>query len=230
MKLVSFATVALAILSFSANATIINIINGNKLEWLELTATQHLNRNEVETLLTNESSVLYGYQYAPRKQVENLFQYYMPWDGISGFHGNSTIVANNKDFLNLFGITSSFAGNGLRINTTTTDGYTVQQDGYIRNDGLYGATGECSTNPLYSCLAWTQIGLNAEGAPITAAQYGQYGFDSTISFPALTSKSYSSGVAGSYLVKKYVSVPEPSILWLLSIGMLVIFKFTRRFG
>ena len=60
----------------SANATVINTINGVDYEWMELTATVGLSRNEIETLLADKSSSFYGYRYATRLETQELLYSY----------------------------------------------------------------------------------------------------------------------------------------------------------
>ena len=63
MALKSVLVVAIIlVLSSNVNASVINTLNGNNYQWLELTDTAGMSRNQVEAELTNIDIPLFGYQ------------------------------------------------------------------------------------------------------------------------------------------------------------------------
>lgn len=89
-KLVSAVTAL--VISSSAHASFINTINGNDYEWLEVSETRGLSRDQVDTMLNDSNSSLFGYQYATRLEAQELLLSYAPWDGVNGLHGNPEAV------------------------------------------------------------------------------------------------------------------------------------------
>lgn len=86
MKFWKLALVTAAlVLSNSVNASIIKNLNGIKYEWLEVTGTAGLIRGQVEAQLFDSNSTLFGYQYASRALVQDLFLSYAPWTSQMGF-------------------------------------------------------------------------------------------------------------------------------------------------
>ena len=72
-----FKSIALAapilFVSTCVNAVVINTHNGIEYEWLELTVTAGMSRAQVETQLSDSNSSLFGYEYAPKVLVQDLF-------------------------------------------------------------------------------------------------------------------------------------------------------------
>ena len=64
---------ATLVLSTSVNASVFNTLNGVDYEWLELTETVGMSRNQVEAQLNDVNSPLYGYEYASISLIEDLF-------------------------------------------------------------------------------------------------------------------------------------------------------------
>ena len=110
MKLLKLASTLIALaLSASANASIINTFYGVEYEWLELSATQGLSRSEVESRIASATpgDQLYGYQYASRELVHELFHSYMPWAGAttSGNTNQHAALYGANNFIQDFGHT-----------------------------------------------------------------------------------------------------------------------------
>ena len=114
MKYIKCTITAIAlVLSTNVNATIINTLNGITYEWMEISATLNMTRDQVEAQLTDVNSELYGYEYASRGLVEELLLSYSSWDGLSGWHGDTNVVTGIESFITDFGITSSSPGDGF---------------------------------------------------------------------------------------------------------------------
>ncbi|HEB26657.1 MAG TPA: hypothetical protein ENI05_02620, partial [Porticoccus sp.] len=111
-------------ISMSANAVVQSTFNGVDYDWLELSHTQGLSREAVEERLHSANDVLYGYQYASRAQVEDLFLSYTSFDGIGGWHGNQDVVTGVTALIADFGQTYSDSSPGTRT-TDTVDGLFV---------------------------------------------------------------------------------------------------------
>lgn len=192
-------------LSLSANAVIVNTIGGVDYQWLELSHTQGLSRNAVEARLLDSNDELYGYQYASREQVEQLFFSYASFDGLNGYHGEAAVVEGVKNLISDFGPTYTNVLTGTRP-YSTVDGYEVI---YTRSNSrisaLYGGEDECG--PQLAC--WGQV--YEYGTMVS--QDSTVGWDATDGSPL----SYLSGVVNediaSFLVAP-AAVPVPAAGWL----------------
>ena len=73
----------LAVVSINANSSVITTLNGVEYEWLELTATEGMSRDQVEASIASAlpGDTLYGYDYASRTLVKDLLYSYSSWDG-----------------------------------------------------------------------------------------------------------------------------------------------------
>ncbi len=220
MKIQDFMIAVFAIVfSSNVNAVVVNTLNGIGYEWLELTETQNLTRAEVELLLSDSSSALYGYEYASRLLVADLFQSYATWSGISGYYGEPGIVAGVGQLVSDFGPT--YVGPPQSpITTTTIDGYEVT---YVSTDllmGLYGTTDECGAG--LSCFSQVIVNRDAGGTMVRVYQSARYGWDAAIETPHTT--DYNT-VMGSFLVRV---VPIPATYSLFCFGLIMLWGFTRR--
>ena len=205
-------TVFICVIGFylNANAVVVNTLNGVDYEWLELTATQGMSRDQVEAQLADVNSALYGYEYASRALIQSLFLSYSAWDGLSGLHGASAVVSGVGALINDFGPTLTESGNGVNRSYTTVDNFNVVYDGTKTKwlDGLMGTTAECGA---LSCRAFTELWSDTQGVPTMAGQYIGEGWDAAASYPLTSSTSDSRTSLGSYLVKVLtVPVIDPS--------------------
>lgn len=209
-------------LSTSVNAVVVNTLGGQQYEWLELTQTQGMSRNQVEVLLNDSTSSLYGYEYASRSLVESLFLSYATWNGVNGFYGASSVVSGISNLLNDFG--RSFSGSfPTPRSLTTIDGYDVEFTGESFSYGLMGTSSECGIN---SCRAYSYM-VESNGVAVAAYLASSYGWDSTSTTPLTLGVDSSSSRVGSYLVKPSV-VPVPAAAWLFGSALLGFFGFSRR--
>lgn len=143
-SIVGAVCACLVVTSINANAVIINTLNSVDYEWMGLTETLGLSRDQVELRLVDSNDVLFGYEYASRALVGNLFLSYAPWDGVSGYHGEVGTVAAMSTMIDDFGVTWSDGGDGTNTAFTTVDGYLVDYDGLKQLHGIYGLQNECT--------------------------------------------------------------------------------------
>ena len=214
----------LPILMFSTgvNASIISI---GQYEWLSLDVAFGQSRSEVEAQLdtATPASELYGYQYATRSLVEQLFTSYAIWDptigGNEGFSYNTDIIAGISDLFSDFGTT--------RPN---------------RIDAYYGADIECG-DANQSCEARLQIGENGDGEA-RVYQSKAHGWDSVFASVEVVDKFGNfedSDYFSSFLVRRAFEdqgdpqpsggpavVPLPAAAWLFGSALLGFFGFSRR--
>jgi hypothetical protein len=207
-----FAAAVLAAFSFNANAVVINTLNGVDYEWLEVTETQGMTRDQVEVELLDVNSDLYGYQYASRAQVESLFLSYASWSGIDGNYGDTSVVAGMDSFVSDFGATFIIAGDGVNFSYETDDGYTVQIDTKLEVGGQYGLKSECGAEQ-YSCLGANILFLDVAGDATMATQKAKHGWNDNINSPLFASSSYAYADYGSFLLRTSV-IPVPAAVWL----------------
>ena len=200
----------IALVSFNANAIVVNTLNGIDYEWLELTATAGLSRDAVELRLADSNDVLYGYEYASRALVKDLFLLYAPWDGIDGWHGAPEVLSGNVNFINDFGFTEFIPGDGINNQEPTVDGYLANYDARHRALGHYGLEGECIAMG-WTCTSGFLLYYDASGAPSMALQEASNGYDTSVS-PDGGLTIFGSDKWGSFLVKKISSVPSPVVI------------------
>ena len=103
-------------------------------------ATRGLSRNEVESLLSDTSSDLYGYEYASRSLFKDLLFSYTSWDGNDGLHGDVNAIVGVQSFFSDFGA-SSYMNFRDVSSVQTADGFIVSYKTLYRAEGLYGAGG-----------------------------------------------------------------------------------------
>lgn len=222
----------LAVVSYSANASVINTLNGVNYEWLEVTETQGMSRNQVEAAITSATlgDTLYGYQYASRSLVEDLFLSYTSYDGLDGYHGKPTAVIGMSAFLDDFGATIISIGNGVSSLYSTIDGYVIsyEQNNYRFLDAIYGGSDECNygTSYIYSCALTTDVYYDTLGTPSMAWIEGDSGFDAT-SIPYVEYIDRSDPNHGSLLVR-ISAVPIPATVWLFGSGLIGLIGLARR--
>lgn len=213
------ATAAL-VLSGIANAVTINTLNDVSYEWLELTETQGLSRDQVDVMLLDPNSSLFGYHYASRSLVEDLFRSYTPWTEQSGWFGDSDVIASSRQLMTDFGQTHS----GYYASTTTTvDGFTVDHFASENFVGFYGESDECGVGR--SCVAYNFIYQDAAGNDAMVLLDSQRGWDANSPDPILIVSFEAYESTGSFLVR---TVPIPGAVWLFGTGLVGLFGLFRR--
>lgn len=213
-------------LSSNVNAVIVNTLNDNQYEWLELTETVGLNRKQVDDLLTESTSSLYGYRYASRSLVQDLFLSYASWDGLNGYHDDVDVVSGVSSLFNDFGTTQS-VDYGNIYKGTMVDGDIVEYTGSSILHGLMGTSSECG---LESCRALVYL-YNNNGTDVFTHQASNYGWDSKFSSPLRINTDYKHLNLGSFLVRDAImpsTVPVPAAAWLFGSALLGFFGFSRR--
>jgi len=220
----------LAFLSINANASVINTLNGVEYEWLELTATQGMSRDQVEAGIAAAlpGDVLYGYEYASRTLVKDLLHSYSSWDGLDGIHGDSTVVTGMVMFLDDFGRTYNYEVYGTDITLTTVDGFTVTFVGYDAGYGFFGSSGECGAGG--SCVANTHMDYDALGTYVDVYQGAATGWsDADMStFELSPVPNFVSDPAYGSLLVRVSTVPTPAAAWLFGTGLIGLIGIARR--
>lgn len=230
IKSISLAVAAL-MLSCGVNAVVLNTLNSVDYEWLELTETVGLSRNQVDVRLADENDILYGYEYASRQLVENLFLSYSSWDGISGWHNESSVVDGVAPFFNDFGITYDNQY-GSTSNIIDVHGNGTALNRYQHTAGLYGLTSECTQgNTCYAAI--DAYLFNSQYKSIKQVDY--FGWQANNANPWLNANDFMNDQAGSFLVRvSTVSetpppiVPVPAAVWLFASGLLGLIGVARR--
>ena len=223
MKIWRFVSIITAlVLSTNVNAVIINTLNDVNYEWLELTETSGLSRNQVESMLTDSSSNLYGYQYASRSLIEDLLLSYAPYDGKVGFHTDSIVVSGVAKMLDDFGLIQDLMRYTETAQTTDFDYVTFNRD--ISSYGMYGLDDECG-NDRSSCMM--SLWVIAESDNLVAAWQQENGWDSSGQSIGYL-KTNSLDGTGSYLVREMSAVPVPAATWLFGSGVIGLVGFARR--
>ena len=164
------------VLPFNASAVVLNTLNGIDYEWLELTETTGQSRLQVEGQLMDANSPLYGYQYASRSLIEDLFLSYTSWDGLNGWHTAPDVVLGVEKMIYDFGITNTIVPDETGT-IYSLEGTYVYWDASPSSRGIYGLSSECGS--ATSCFSQVAISTH-NGTPTAAYQDAGYGFDATI--------------------------------------------------
>ena len=225
-SIIGVTCACLAVVSINANAAVINTLNGVNYEWLELTATAGMSRTSVEAQLSDETSALFGYEYASRGLVNDLLLSYSSWDGLDGWHGDSGVVNGLALYLQDFGSLFITASTGSPGTTTTVDGFTVEYDGSSYSFGLFGLDGECGTN--LSCYTYVHVYEDSAGISSVAYQGGLYGWGPAISTSSTQPNDEFDTAFGSHLVRTTSPIPVPAAAWLFASGLIGLVGFARR--
>ena len=229
MKLAATATAL--VLSTSVNASILNTLNGVDYEWLELTATVGMSRDQVEAgiLAATEGDTLYGYEYASRQLVEDMLLSYASFDGIDGWHGDPDAVVGVGSLISDFGATFVGSPVGYASTLTTVDGYTVDYEPghYIASYGMYGLSDECYVGA--SCITYDLQYFDIDSTAVMIYQNSAYGWnvDSLQNGRGDELESSNPEPYGSYLVR-VEAVPVPAAVWLFGSGLLGLIGVARR--
>ena len=229
MKFWKLAATAL-VLSTSVNASTLNTLNGVDYEWLELTATVGMSRDQVEAgiLAATEGDALYGYEYASRQLLEDLLLSYASFDGLDGIHGAPQVVSGIEAMMLDFGVTEYGVPMEYYSTYETVDGYTVTIDSgdYVRSLGMYGLTDECRDSTV-TCIATLRSYVDSNGDAISGMQFAEAGWDANSADFVLRSMDGSDINEGSFIVRPQV-VPVPAAVWLLSSGLIGLIGIARR--
>lgn len=211
-----------AFLSFNANASFVRNINGTNYEWLELTQTIFMSRNQVEALLGDPGSSLYGYQYASRALTEDLYNSYITWDGLDGFHGNPDTVNGMHNMITDLGATEVFPSPDNWYTQDTVDGYTVTYGTRMHATFLYGLSEECGGTSS-TCKGEFSVGYNYGVAAETVLSEAN-GLNANYE-PVLLTSMDRIDYLGSLLVRP---VPLPGAIWLFASGLIGIFGILKK--
>ena len=214
------------VLSTGVNASVINSLNGIDYEWLELSATTGMSREQVEAGIAaaTPADILFGYQYASRSLFEDLLWSYGTFDGVNGWHAESELVNGMNDFLTDFGITSTNTYSPASFNDV--HGNEILTDMDIKSQGMYGLEDECYRHLGKTCKFQNIVNLYQGVSTGTVAQ-DWIGWDSTHSNSADFWDDVGSQYVGSYLVK-VSAVPVPAAVWLFGSGLIGLIGVARR--
>ncbi len=223
IKSISLAIATLA-LSTSLNASVLNTLNGVDYEWLELSATAGMSRDQVEAAIAAASpgDALYGYEYASRSLVEDLLLSYTSWDGVDGWHTESAATTGNLAYLADFGTLGS--GDYTTYYTDfDTLGVSFSYNKWLYSRALYGLGSECGD---LSCISLFDVVLD-DTSPVAARLHGFYGLDADRAAVATRGNTDTFIDTGSHLVR-VSQVPLPSAVWLLGSGLIGLVGIARR--
>jgi len=207
MEIIPRLTLTLALLFCSSQATAILIDEGNvthdnvsNLLWLDLTQTTSMSYFEVQESIQNPTSSLFGWQIASRLQVYNLFSdFEFGFAPELGAYSSNTKLSDS-DYL----VERAKATQYLSLFGHTTIRYSASSR--ARMSGMYGPSSTSTGRVSYSDV---HIINNFYWEDEISTRSGNTGLNDK--FVA----------RGTYLVKSSIlSVPEPSSLILLSIGIL----------
>ncbi len=213
----------LTVVSINVNAVVLNTLNGVDYEWLELTATTGMSRNQVEAELNDVNSALYGYEYASKSLVEELLLSYSSWDGLSGYHGASFVIEGMNRFTNDFGVTRTVSLS-RQFGKSLVDGGSVMYDTVKYAFGYYGGSPDCNAGGL-TCYGGTAISYNT-GVSNSALQSKELGWSQDNPTLNVSANVVYSDIA-SFLV--YGSpVPVPAAVWLFGSGIIGLIAVARR--
>ena len=223
-SIVGITCAYLVVASINAHSVVLNTLNGIDYEWLELTSTAGLSRYQVELRLTDSSDALYGYEYASRTLVEDLFLSYSSWNGVQGWYGNPIVASEMSQFLNDFGTLNTVLGDGTGSIIQSIDGYAASIDGSRSSYALYGDPSECY---LETCRAYVIVYTDPLFNPTLTGQFASQGWDAS-NPGVLTSSLYDQiPLFGSFLVKPAV-VPVPGAAWLFGSGLFGLIGLARK--
>jgi hypothetical protein len=214
--------------SLSANAVIVNTLGGKEYQWLELSHTLGLSRYEVQLRLSDPNDSIYGYQYASRSLVEDLFFSYVSWNGVDGIHGSRSTVDAISAIHNDFGVTDIKLGGDIDSTYQTVDNVTINiNSSYDRFLAWYGDSNECNS-AIESCYAQIRLYKDKDGNPTGASIRRNFGWDSS---PEITPSRSLTHLAkqnyGSFLVAPS-SVPVPAAFWLFGSALLGLAGIKRK--
>ncbi|MGI9292134.1 MAG: VPLPA-CTERM sorting domain-containing protein [Gammaproteobacteria bacterium] len=219
-----------AVFSVTANAVVVRNLNGIDYEWLELSHTLSMSRNSVQLELDDPTSDLYGWEYASRQLVEDLFRSYAPFPGTVSVQSNPAVVSGIDALINDFGVTSGWTGDGINEPLETVDG-DVLIDGEREFIALYGLADECGGVPGYNfsqtCRANASVFVDADGNAVATRQSYRSGWDASNLDPLQYRKQYPNPEYGSFLVRTSV-VPIPAAAWLFGSALAGLGWLRRR--
>lgn len=200
-------------LSLSANAVIVNTLGGIDYQWLELSHTKGLSRNQVEARLSDVNDELYGYQYASRAQVEALFWSYATWSGGSRYTTRNAAVDGVTALIDDFGANSQHSI-GFSITVRTHEGFTVQYDHVTQIQAIYGLQAEYVDGRTPVALL-QNIALGGPEAPVIATRQDEFsGWDATAELIRTMDPVYPQNTVSSFLIYSPAAVPVPAAGWL----------------
>lgn len=228
-------SVFVMVISFNANAAVINTLNGVEYAWLELTSTVGSSRADIELRLNDPNDSLYGYQYANAEQIESLFLSYAAWDGLDGVHTSGAVTSGIRNFIYDFGYTwvsvtsmdnpyyatSVGEGDFVLDNAPFTD-QTGASGHYGQPEDCNGGTCIASMSFIYSPL-WGSAGV----------QYGSSGWGvSSGSDPNYRlAPNLDCTNCAHFLITtdmSLVTVPIPAAIWLFGSGLVCLLGLSRR--
>jgi hypothetical protein len=221
----------LAAISLNASAAIVKSLGGTTYQFLELSATDEMDRSDVEAAILDNNSSLYGYAYASREITEQLFLSYASWDGLFGVHVDSAVVSGAEAFMNDFGVTAGGGPNGDLGVQNTSDGGAIYFDYVLTSQFIYGLTDECGMN--WSCVGLQSVWYDTSGIALGALQSDIIGWDPTNPDPYIYPhdiyyEDEHEEYTGSSLLVRTSVVPIPAAAWLFASALFALVGLRRQ--
>ena len=223
--------------STHASATVINTIKGIEYEWLELTQTASMSRADIEVLLQDSTSSLYGYSYSSRALTADLLNSYVHWDisvsPSSSEYGATDKVIGADNFYNDFGLLTTNIYPQVS-SVPTLDVGLVEADRAFNSVFFYGDDSECLSGVItgYETTCVGSFSSFGDANGVSAVTINSlFGFDSNAVLRDsldIIRKSDSSIGAGSFLVREVSTVPVPATAWLFGSGLIGLVGFAKR--
>lgn len=222
MKIRLITPILLYVVAFSAHASIVNTLNNTEYEWLELTQTKGLSRDQVEAQLNDVNSQFYGYEYASRELVAELFSTYAAFAGVEGYTRDSTLVSGAEQFLSDFGITKTVTSSTRVL--TDVNGSQFAYNYYEQAYGMYGLDGECGVD---TCVSNTLV-MYYRGQSVATRPLDRHGYDANYAYPYTNEYTSMSPYFGSFLVRETMApIPLPPAIWLFVTALLGLISVAR---
>ena len=214
------------------NASIIRTINDAETEWMELSETTGLSRLEVEAMLADSNSDLYGYRYATRLETQMLLESYSQNPSELN-HWYSYMAPGAQAFFDDFGALyyddfdddSSIISNDY-YDLTTTDGVEISYNRGVNSYFFYGSSDECGEADV-SCVG-RMFGLALDGVMQAQLAPGVRGFDAYELNPYTLPSDSSEWIRASLLVADTTVVPVPAAVWLFGSGLIGLIGVAKR--
>lgn len=229
------AAVLFAASGRNAQATIITVESGTTYEWLEFSQTSNMTVLEIEALLADPTSAIYGYRYASRRETAQLLTSFISYTGQQGYSAQA--APGSSLFLDIFG---AMYDQATSITMIDVNGIPIEATSYRYTSFFYGdgsenrdswdpegsADGWCDRNLGWQCIGRVDY---LRGTPYDVSRTFMYsGFDALNVSPNREVDDWTESAVAHLLVREILLVPGPAALPLLGAGLLMLGSLTRR--